>query len=1100
MKKLYARSSVAIKIVGNALKFTINYCKIFPSGMPKYYLVKAFILDNDLVALTNSYTYYENTLMYKNFIETVPTDFDENSIISFSDDEEDFGALTDSVIKADINDEMTIEYDEEKGVYTFINASEEIKNLSIGEVFCYEDDNNFILLKVKYIDVSDSTVTITEDDNISVEEAFDYIRIDESTDFSQFDKNSIETGSCVEQDVTLETSSFDVIDENDKTVFTSSFKVNYPKTKSDDEKAYALGYKLTGSVNLKITASTRLHVDLRHGNYYCEFKTDLTASFDIDFRVTGSISLNKNKVKIDLSGEDGIPIGRFLMLYTTVYPIANVTGTVDVLKINIVSRTIASVNSADGLRKDSSVIKSVKDSKVMESTITLNVGVGVDFSIGRKLGKKDLSGIEKIIGTISVSVQGYFSLTLTPFNLVHTLFDGNHDCYYCATGTISGTVSGTVSVQLKFFDAVDIRYDLISIGKTWTLGTAYFSISSNGIAFGMGNCPHIKKSVTISIKDKNNNPVTGATVICQTGFCSSSDSGSEVHKITLNNASNVVFYFPVGKHNITAIYNNKTVSTDINVNLFSKNIEVCVDISNNSENNKTWSDGIQATDETLFTYNVNNGLAVITGFTGTNSDVIIPGTINGYYVDAIGSSAFSGNARLKRVKIPDTVTTIGSQAFSGCSNLETIKLSANLLELGSKVFSGCSKLTSLSIPSGVYNMGESLNNSYVQTLVFEGNRTKIPNHACYYATYLVSVSIPSSVTEIGASAFCNCGNLSNINLPSGLMTVGMSAFSGCSSLAGTDAEEILNSRFGITVASFSTDIITSASDNQETDEEINEDTGFCLEYSGASAGGCYLFIYVTELNENDFISTKTLKYINDIYSDDNGNIIANYSPQDYYENGQMIISSNFDGKKEHRLLNPDIQLNANGGYLETLTKRIKFNEAYGELPIPVKAEYTFVGWANENDEIVVSDTVCDIAKNHTLTAQWAKVNQIDKFIYGQNLSNLISLDNNQNYNITYSNSQNIVGTGTVFNCLDESGQVSDTLTAVVYGDVNGDGSADGMDAVVYRCLLAGMISEDDFGKANAEAANCNHDSNVDEIDLSMVIQSGLGLVQINQEP
>jgi hypothetical protein len=63
-----------------------------------------------------------------------------------------------------------------------------------------------------------------------------------------------------------------------------------------------------------------------------------------------------------------------------------------------------------------------------------------------------------------------------------------------------------------------------------------------------------------------------------------------------------------------------------------------------------------------FTYTIINGTITITGYTGTNGDVIIPSTIGGLAVTSIGGSAFS-NSRLTNVTIPNSVTTIGGSAF-----------------------------------------------------------------------------------------------------------------------------------------------------------------------------------------------------------------------------------------------------------------------------------------------------------------------------------------------------------------------------------------------------------------------------------------------------
>ena len=47
------------------------------------------------------------------------------------------------------------------------------------------------------------------------------------------------------------------------------------------------------------------------------------------------------------------------------------------------------------------------------------------------------------------------------------------------------------------------------------------------------------------------------------------------------------------------------------------------------------------------------------------------------------------------------------------------------------------------------------------------------------SSYLEKISLPNSVTHIGAAAFCECGELVKIKLPTGLLSIGASAFADC---------------------------------------------------------------------------------------------------------------------------------------------------------------------------------------------------------------------------------------------------------------------------------------------------------------------------------
>ena len=80
----------------------------------------------------------------------------------------------------------------------------------------------------------------------------------------------------------------------------------------------------------------------------------------------------------------------------------------------------------------------------------------------------------------------------------------------------------------------------------------------------------------------------------------------------------------------------------------------------------------EATPESSFVYEVNywyDSTVRITEFNGTETDVVIPSTIDGKRVTRIGDEAFSACTSLTSVTIPDSVTSIDWFAFYGCKKL-----------------------------------------------------------------------------------------------------------------------------------------------------------------------------------------------------------------------------------------------------------------------------------------------------------------------------------------------------------------------------------------------------------------------------------------------
>lgn len=130
-------------------------------------------------------------------------------------------------------------------------------------------------------------------------------------------------------------------------------------------------------------------------------------------------------------------------------------------------------------------------------------------------------------------------------------------------------------------------------------------------------------------------------------------------------------------------------------------------------------------------------------------------------VTAIEHNAFSGNARLKVIRLSDKLTTIGGSAFAGCTGLLGIDIPGTVTEIGGAAFSGCSAMTSAHLPAHLTTLGHS---------VFNG------------CSSLTAIDIPDRVTVIGDSAFRSCASLNRVRLPKKLVSLGRMAFSGCAAL------------------------------------------------------------------------------------------------------------------------------------------------------------------------------------------------------------------------------------------------------------------------------------------------------------------------------
>ena len=186
-----------------------------------------------------------------------------------------------------------------------------------------------------------------------------------------------------------------------------------------------------------------------------------------------------------------------------------------------------------------------------------------------------------------------------------------------------------------------------------------------------------------------------------------------------------------------------------------------------------------------YTYTVGAGGVTITDYSGTDVNLVVPGTIGGQNVIAIGDSAFSDKSTLKSILLPDSVTSVGNYAFYSCFALESLSLGSGLQTVGSYAFSKCYALTSLNVPDGVTAIGaNAFDNDIALTSVELPDNLRAVNSKLFLnCGELTGVTIPAGVTTIYSSAFSGCGKLTSVAIPNGVTAIWDNAFNGCTELS-----------------------------------------------------------------------------------------------------------------------------------------------------------------------------------------------------------------------------------------------------------------------------------------------------------------------------
>lgn len=212
-----------------------------------------------------------------------------------------------------------------------------------------------------------------------------------------------------------------------------------------------------------------------------------------------------------------------------------------------------------------------------------------------------------------------------------------------------------------------------------------------------------------------------------------------------------------------------------------------------------------------YTVNKDAETVTITKYNGTNTAVVIPGTLGGKAVTMIGNRAFENRTSLTSVTIPDSVTAIDSVAFAGCTSLTSITIPDGVTEIADAAFNGCIRLTSVTIPNSVTVIGsDAFGLCTSLTSIAIPNSVTAINYAAFHDCYaLTSVTIPCSVTEIGERAFWQCTSLTNVVIPNGVTNIGASAFNSCTSLTSVNYSGTKAKWEAVTIGS-SNECLTSA--------------------------------------------------------------------------------------------------------------------------------------------------------------------------------------------------------------------------------------------------------------------------------------------------
>lgn len=185
-----------------------------------------------------------------------------------------------------------------------------------------------------------------------------------------------------------------------------------------------------------------------------------------------------------------------------------------------------------------------------------------------------------------------------------------------------------------------------------------------------------------------------------------------------------------------------------------------------------------------FKYDVyENNTAVISGYTGNDKDIVFPDTVDGYPVVGIGKIDFRSRFKSKKITVKTGSNTlfISGSSFDYCYGIKKVVLNEGLTVIFRGAFGFSENLTEINFPSTLEEIGDSAFYDCKKLKTFDLSKTKLRkiSAGCFSeCADAEKVMLPETVCKIEKEAFFRDKSLADINIPRALTEIDTTALSG----------------------------------------------------------------------------------------------------------------------------------------------------------------------------------------------------------------------------------------------------------------------------------------------------------------------------------
>ena len=453
----------------------------------------------------------------------------------------------------------------------------------------------------------------------------------------------------------------------------------------------------------------------------------------------------------------------------------------------------------------------------------------------------------------------------------------------------------------------------------------------------------------------------------------------------------------------------------------------------------------------------------------------------------IAAGAFSGCTKLQSITIPDSVKLINKNTFKSCISLSSVTMNNRISEIGANAFSDCISLGEIAIPDSVKEIGHLAFYGCTEMKAFKvsdkNNFFKDDEGVLLSKDGMTIIQYPSA--KVGADytisdnvfasdlAFYRSKNLKRIKIGNNVDYGKRNPFAACSAGFLLDGGETVSSIL------------------------FGDLDGRILKSVSASVTGVFTVPEsVCEIGNDAFKECSGITHI-DFSKADDIDIIGDFAF--YGCTGLTCITIPNTITKIGR------SAFENCINLKNVTFEKSKNKLYNDCLKSI-GDYAFLNCPcnlkngkNCNSEILKA-TELKIGKNAFKNIFCDSVILDGRgLIYGFNsqldtIKNYIAIDD-ESINVTCNLKR--IGTGALIT-MTNGDELSTSYSAVIFGDVNGDGWYDGRDGVTVSMIANGMLTREQVGDASWMAADCNHDGKIDQADVDLLNQAGLLLSGVDQ--